>query len=150
MYLLGRGRVRFTQAPVHPSRSFFLCFLFQTLSHRTFFRVLGKINIFYYGLDIKSCTSGENRDFTFCVNFIHGLFCHLLEPDDMKLLPGIQHIDEIMRNTVHLLFCDLGRADIHMAVHLHGICGDDFSVCRMSQGNGQAGLAHRRRPCQYD
>ena len=86
MYLLGRGRVRFTQAPVHPGRSF-SCASCSRRCLTGLFSVSSENQYLYYGLDIKSCTSGENRILPFGVNFIHGL-CHLLELDDMKLLPG--------------------------------------------------------------
>ena len=68
----------------------------------------------------------------------------------MELLFGIQHINEIMGDVVHLFFRDLGGTDIHMAVYLHGIRGDDLPANSVSQPDRQVGLAHRRRSGQYD
>ena len=46
----------------------------------------------------------------------------------MKFLPGIQDIHQIMADPLHFLRADLGGTNIHIFIHLHGICGDDRSV----------------------
>ena len=70
------------------------------------------------------------------VDALHGLFDHLLKYHYIKGLIWFQHIHQMMGHTVHLLRTDLGRADVHMAVNLHGICGNDLSVHHMGQCNG--------------
>ena len=62
------------------------------------------------------------------VDSFHGLFGQLLKTDHIEFFFGIQHIDQMMRNAVHLLLCDLCRADIHPPVDLHGIGGYDLAA----------------------
>lgn len=60
---------------------------------------------------------------------------------DVKLFGRIEHIDQIMRNAAHLLRADFGRSDIHMAVDLHGIRGDNGPIHRLGKRNRQLRLA---------
>ena len=81
---------------------------------------------------------------------IHGFFCHLLEKDNIKIFCGLQHIHQMMRDAIHFFRCDLGGTNIHMAVNLHGICGDDLSVYCFCKGNGKFCFSHGSRSGKDD
>ena len=110
----------------------------------------GKINISGYGLNIKSRAAYQDRDPAFIINFFHGFFCHLLEKDNIKIFCGLQHIHQMMRDAIHFFRCDLGGTNIHMAVNLHGICGDDLSVYCFCKGNGKFCFSHGSRSGKDD
>ena len=122
MDLLGRFRIFLFQKLMKVFSSFFFCRLFQFRPYRGFLRILGKVNILDHCLDIKTGSSRKDRDLSFRIDLFHSLLGHFLETDHMKFFTGFQNIDEIMRNSLHLFLCDLGRADIHMLIYLHGIC----------------------------
>src|SRR5699024_8048527 len=61
-----------------------------------------------------------------------------------------QRIDQIVGHFLHLFLPDLCRADIHMAVYLHGIRGDDLRANGFCQAYGRGGLSHSGRACKYD
>ena len=67
---------------------------------------------------------------------------------DVKLFGRIEHIDQIMRNASHLLRADFGRSDIHMAVDLHGIRGDNGPIYRFGKRNRQLRLTDSGRTGQ--
>ena len=67
---------------------------------------------------------------------------------DVKLFGRIEHIDQIMRNAAHLRRADFGRSDIHMAVDLHGIRGDNGPIHRLGKRNRQLRLADGGRTGQ--
>ena len=67
---------------------------------------------------------------------------------DVKLFGRIEHIDQIMRNAAHLLRADFGRSDIHMAVDLHGIRGDNGPIHRFGKRNRQLRLTDSGRTGQ--
>lgn len=54
----------------------------------------------------------------------------------MKIFLRFQNIDQMMGDALHLLRADLGGSDIHAAVNLHRIGGNDFAVYGFRQGNG--------------
>ena len=62
-----------------------------------------------------------------------------------------------MWNTLHLLFCHFRRADVHSAVHLHRISGDDFAAdffCKIYRKGGlsdcgRSGEDDEGRPIGY-
>ena len=148
--LLGRFRILLCQKLMKVFSALFPGQFFQFCPHRRFLRILGKVNVLDYCLDIKSGSSRKNRNLSFRVDLFHSFFGHFLETDHMEFLAGFQNINEVMRNPFHFFLCDLGRSDIHMLIYLHGICGDDLPVCRFCQSNGKTGFSHRCRACQYD
>ena len=66
---------------------------------------------------------------------IQRFFCHLLEFHHMELFLRLQHIDQMVRDPLHLFWPNLRRSDIHMPVDLHGICGNDFSANRFGKSD---------------
>lgn len=48
-------------------------------------------------------------------------------------------------HALHLLFCGLGRADVHVFVDLHGIAGDDLAAVQLRKLHGKLRLAGGRR-----
>ena len=123
---------------------------FQFFPHRGFFHVFRKINVFYHGLDIEARAACQNRDFSLGIDFCHGLFCHFLKTDYMKLFFWVQHINEVVGDAFHLFFCNLCRANVHIFVHLHGVRRDNFTVHGLCKGDGKPGLSHGRGTCQYN
>ncbi len=59
-------------------------------------------------------------------------------------------IDQVMFDTIHLLRHHLCRADIHMPVYLHGVCGDDRSVDFFCKLDGQGCFSNGCRSGQND
>ena len=98
--------------------------------------IFRKINIISQRLNVKSGASRYNRHMAAAVNTGHGFLRHSLEPGHIELFPGFQHVDQMMRYPIHLFRHDFCRPDVHMAIHLHGIGADDFSVQRPGKFNG--------------
>ena len=55
-----------------------------------------------------------------------------------------------MPDALHLFWPNLGGADVHMPVHLHGIRGDDLSIYGLCKRYGKFCFAGCRRAGQYD
>ena len=68
----------------------------------------------------------------------------------IKRLHQCGHIKEMVRDASLLLRRGLGRADVHAAIHLHGIDSDDFSAEELRQLQGHLGLADGRRSGEKD
>src|SRR5699024_8013034 len=60
----------------------------------------------------------------------------------IELLGGFQNIDEMVGNPFHLLLGNLGRANVHSAVDLHGIRRDNLPADLFGNADGKAGLSH--------
>ena len=95
-------------------------FIFFTQGTIRIFRC--KIYIIEQGLNIKSGTTHNKRQFVLLPHPFHRCLCIVLELYNMEFLIRLIHIDQCMIDTLHLLGHDLGRSDIHVLIHLHGIC----------------------------
>ena len=120
-------------------------FIFLTDSVILFFL---KPDVIDQGLDIKSGSSDHNRNMSVCINLCHGLLRHLLKYINIKFFLRIQAVNQVVWNAAHFFLPDLRRADIHITVHLHGICRDNLALYLFGKSNGKCGLSDCRRPCQ--
>ena len=125
--------------------SFLCCKLFQFLTVSVFLLCLSKINIFGNCLYIKPGSTYQNRNLSFCINLFHGGFCHLLKLYNMKLFFRQQFIYQIMLHSLHFFLTDLSRANIHIFIYLHGICGNNFTVYRFGKRNREMSFSCCRR-----
>ena len=133
LYIVGVNRLRgfridFCQHLVQMLFPFLCRQLFQFLPDTAVVFIFRKVNVVGQCLNVKSGASGHDRHMAAAVNACHGFLRHRLETGYIKLLPGLQHVNEMMGHSLHLLRHDLGRPDVHMAVHLHGIGTDDLAV----------------------
>ncbi|MNR47091.1 hypothetical protein D3C85_1661470 [compost metagenome] len=60
------------------------------------------------------------------------------------------NINQMMGDSVHFGRADLGCADIHAAVHLHGVAGDDLGIVGLSQLQAQPCFADGCRAQQHE
>ena len=84
------------------------------------------------------------------VDLLHSLFREFLEYDNVKFVPRVQNVDQMVADTVHLLLRHLRGSDIHVAVHLHGVGADDLPADLFREFHGEGGLSGRCRPGDYD
>ena len=118
---------------IHPAKllhqglsTFFgFCQLLQ-LVPKGIFRFFGKIDIIQQRLDIKSGAPNDDGHMSPVQDLLYLLSCQPLELHHIKGFLRIQDVDEVMGDTLHFLRADLRRTDIHPAVNLHGIRGNDF------------------------
>ena len=69
---------------------------------------------------------------------------------DAGRFPGVEHVDQVMRNSSTLRQRRLGGADVHPAVERHRIEGDDLGPEPARQRNANRRLAYRGRACQVN
>ncbi len=89
------------------------------------------------GIHVKSRAAADNGGFSPGEDVIQNGRGHFTVPADREILRGFRHAEHIMGDPLHLFGGGLGGADIHALVYLHGITGDDLTVQRLCQGNGQ-------------
>ena len=70
--------------------------------------IFRKINIVSQCLDVKPGTARHDRNVSAAVDSFHGFLRHRLKPGHIEFFPRLQHIDQVMRDTIHLFLCDLG------------------------------------------
>ena len=70
--------------------------------------------------------------------------CALLKLHRVKILLGLQNVDQMVRNALHLLRSNFGRPDVHAAVYLHGIGRDNFAVQFFGKCKGERSFSDRR------
>ena len=109
------------------------CFQFVAVTHITV--IFCKINIIDKCLNIKACTAYNDGNFSVINNLFHGRFGHFLKNNDVKFFIRIKGIHKIMGNPVHFLRHNLGCSNIHVFVHLHGVCTNDLSANGFCQSN---------------
>ena len=80
----------------------------------------------------------------------HRFFSVSLEFHDIEAVLRIQNINQMMWNSLHLLWHDLRRTDIKMAVYLYGIGRYDLSSDVSGKLQGKCGFANCSRSGQYD
>ena len=131
-------------------RPLLLCQFFQLTAVMFILVGAGKINISGHRLNIKSCAAYQDRNPAFVINFVHGIFCHLLKKNNVKIFCWLQYIHQMMWDAIHFFRRDLGGTDIHVAVNLHGVRGNDLSVYCFCKGNGKLCFSHGSRPGKHD
>jgi hypothetical protein len=65
----------------------------------------------------------------------------LQPPGDAGRLPGIEHVQQMVRHALSFVGTGLGRANVHAPVEGHGIHRDDFRAQLLSQSNAEPRLA---------
>ena len=79
----------------------------------------GKINVIQYTLYIKSGPADYHRDTTALYDILDSFRRFFLKHGYVKIIGRVEDIYEVMRNPLHLLFCDLCRSYVHTAIDLH-------------------------------
>ena len=100
-------------------------------------------------LNIKSGSADQNRNMSPLINALHRFLRHLRKPEYIKFFIRRKDVDQMMSDTVHFPRQDLGRANIHLLIHLHGIRRNDLSADRLRQFDGKLCFPYCRRPGQY-
>ena len=118
--------------------------------HRAVLGILLKLHAVEQGLNVKPGAAGDDGKVSPGIDALHGLQGHFLKGRHIEFLPGIQHVDQVVGDTLHLLSRNLGGSDVHMAVHLHGIRADNLPVQGLCQADGQGGFSHSSGACQND
>ena len=72
-------------------------------------------------LNIEAGTADEDRDMAAPVDAVDRFRRHLLEGLHVIIGVDVDDVDEVVRNTLHLLLRHLRRADVEAAVDLDGI-----------------------------
>ena len=101
-------------------------------------------------VDIQSRPADKERDFPPRDDFFRRAECRLAVIRDGKRIGGVEDIDHVMRHAEHLVFSDFRRADVHAAIELHGVAGDDLTAEPPCDADGERGLARRRRTAESD
>src|SRR6478736_6412416 len=78
-----------------------------------------------------------------------GAGCRLVA-GDAGLLGHVEDVELVVGDAAPLVGGQLGRADVHAAVELHGVGVDDLTTEPRGEVEGQVGLARRRRPDDGD
>src|SRR6478609_3314999 len=78
-----------------------------------------------------------------------GAGCRLVA-GDAGLLGHVEDVELVVGDAAPLGGGQLGRADVHAAVELHGVGVDDLTTEPRGEVEGQVGLARRRRPDDGD
>ena len=138
MDCLRRFRIERSEHLMQIFRSFLLCQPLQFRPVRLRLRFFRKINVIKHGLDIESRTAHQNGNMSSVINLTDILLRPFLKQIDIERFRRIQNINHMMRHSLHLLSRDLGRADIHIAIYLHGIRGNDLAVYRLCQRDRQS------------
>ena len=73
-----------------------------------------------------------------------------LVPRDRGVLGDVEDVELVVRDPAPLLRRQLGGADVHAAVELHGVGIDDLAVEGRGEGEAEVGLAGRRRADDRD
>ena len=88
-------------------------------------------------IDIQSRAADNDDAFSACENVLHTGIRLVYITSNGKILRGVNAIDHMMLYAVHLRLCRLGGADVHAAVKLHGIAGNDFGIELLGKRDGQ-------------
>ena len=97
-------------------------------------------------VDIEPGATDDHRQMAARENVVDRLLGAFLERQRIKRLVRIKDIEHVMRHALHLLRRDLGGADVHAAVDLHGIAGNDLCVEGFRESDGERCLSDSRRP----
>src|SRR5947209_19743069 len=92
----------------------------------------------------------QERQEPSCQNVINGGSGCLLKLGDGIHLAWVGYIEEMMGDQRPFLWRDLGSANVHAAVDLTRIGGDDLTVKTLGQGDAQRALAGRSWPQHHD
>ena len=109
----------------------------QFMAEILFLLMPGEINIIEKRLDIKPGATHNNGNVACGADLFNGLFGHLLKPHHMELFRRIKHIDKMVGDALHVLWPDLGGANVHLPVYLHGIRGNDLPAHCTGKHKGQ-------------
>ena len=106
-YIVGMNFKRrlFIHLPQHLMQlfcTFFLCQFFQLFPVGMILLIVFKRNVIQQSLDIKPGSTYNNRDMSSLIDPIQRFFCHLLEFHHMELFLRLQHIDQMVRDPLHL------------------------------------------------
>ena len=118
--------------------------------HRTPVLIFLEINVIKKRLYIETGASCNDRDTAAVIDSLQRLLCHVLECDHIEILVRFQHINEVMGDPLHLISRNLGRANIHVPVYLHGIGADDLTSYGLCQLDGQGCFSDCRWAGQYN
>ncbi len=64
----------------------------------------------------------------------------------MEFFVWIKGIDKVVGDSLHFFFCDLGGADVHVPVNLHGICRNHRPAYLLCQADGKLRFPYGSRP----
>ena len=95
-------------------------------------------------LKIQARSADQQRHPAPRQNAVDRLAGHFPVHRNREHLVRIDHIDHVMRRCGQFFPCRLRRADVHPAIDLHGIHGDDFRVQRLTEADGRPRLARAR------
>ena len=140
-----RLRVDLRQAGVQNTNTLGTRLRLQTLTHP---RIrAGELQLIQGGTHIQAGTTHQNRVAATTANLLNQLTATLLKLRYGGLVPHVHDVQQVVRNTAHLLRRDFCGADIHAPVELHRISVNALTVQTQSQLNGEraltgAGRAH--------
>ena len=116
----------------------------QLLAQRAIGAVLAQIHLIAQRVQVQARAADEYRQPAAGKDAVDDARRHVAVHGNGEDLPWVGHVDHVMHRLRALLQRGLGRADVHAAVDLHGVHGDDFRTERIAQRDGRARLARAR------
>ena len=145
LHTRSRLRVNLRQAGVQNPDTLGACLLLEALAHP---RIrAGELQLIQGGAHVQARTAHQNRVAATAANLLNQLTATLLKLRYGGLVPHVHDVQQVVRNTAHLLRGDLRGTNIHTPVELHRISVNALTVQAQSQLNGEraltgAGRAH--------
>ena len=99
---------------------------------------------------VQARAACQNDGFSARKNVLHAGVRHFDVAPHGKILVRLCDVQHVMPDALHFPGGRLGRADIHAAVELHGVAGNDLAVQPFGQLDGQPRLAGGRRADDTD
>ena len=92
-----------------------------------FIIVTGKVKVEQHTRDVEPGSADQNGNGPARVNLVNRLSGLYLVPRDGRFVGGVEHVDQVVRNTPPLTLAQLCRANVHSAIELHRIRVDNLS-----------------------
>ena len=143
-------RILFQKHPVKALVSFCSCLFLQQGAIGGVLSGFRKIYVIEKSLNVKAGSADQNRKAALCGDPLDCSLRFPLKADDVPFLGRIRDVNQFMRNPLHLFFCNLGRADVHSAVNLHGIRRDHASLQAFAKLYAGSTFSACRRSCHDD
>ena len=100
-------------------------------------------------VDVKPRAADDNRELPAREDIPHGGVRRLDIARNAPLLVRLGDVYQVVRRGGELVRRRLGRADVHAAVELHGVAGDNLGVQALREQYAQARLARGGRAGDY-
>lgn len=98
------------------------------------------------GMDVKTGAADDEGDVFAAADVLKGVLGVLVEFSYVEGVVDVADVDEVVGNEGPLVGGRFGRSDVHAAIDLHRVGGDDLAAHGCSEGERQLRFARSCRP----